>query len=123
MMRMIVFRAVPTIVFYIGFTYCIGSMFKSGFIAAISSIGYIIFYAAGYGKIGNRFSSTYWEYLSHDPGKLKHYFHYYDHEEFAFALQSYDTSLGKAVLCIGILVGLGVVYTAIAYLRTRKRDR
>ena len=61
MMRMIVFRAVPTIVFYIGFTYCIGSMFKSGITAAISSIGYIIFYAAGYGKIGNRFSSTYWE--------------------------------------------------------------
>ncbi len=123
MMRMIVFRAVPTIVFYIGFTYCIGSLFKSGIIAALSSIGYVIFYTVGNLMLRNRVAPIYWNYLSPDPKKLQSYFHYYDHEEFEFMLQSSNTSLGKAVLCIGILVGLGALYTAIAYLRTRKRDR
>jgi len=123
MMRMILFRAVPTIVFYIGFTYCIGSLFKSGIIAAFSSIGYIIFYAVASFMLRFRVAPTYWDYLSPDPEKLNDYFHYYDHEEFVYQLQRSETNLGKAVLCIGILVGLGVLYTAIAYLRTCKRDR
>ena len=74
----------------------------------------------------HRIAPIYWEYLSPDPRKLKMYFHCYDHmyvEEFEHTLQKYETSLGQAVLCIGILVGLGVVYTAIAYLRTRVRDK
>ena len=123
MLRMIIFRAIPTIVFYIGFTYCIGSLFKSGIIAALSSIGYIIFYAAGSLMIRHRIGSLYWNYLSPNPAKLQKYFHHYDLDDFENMLQTSDTDLGKAVLCIGILVGLGVIYSAIAYLRTRKRDR
>lgn len=123
MMRMILFRAVPAIVFYIGLTYCIGTLFKSGIIAALSSIGYVIFYAAGSFTLKFKIAPIYWDYLSPDPGKLKHYFHYYDHEEFELMLQRFDTNLEKAALCIGILVGVGVFYTVIAYLRTRKRDR
>ena len=72
-----------------------------------------------------RVAPIYWEYLSPNPRKLQGYFHYYDfdREEFEFALQIHDTNFEKAVLCIGILVGLGMVYTAVAYLRTRVRDK
>ena len=123
MMRHILFRAIPTIVFFIGFTYCVGSMFKSGFAAAVLSVCYVGLYCEA-GALRYRIGHIYWDYLSYIPDKLLYYFHHYDYEEeFEFALQTFDTSLAKAVLCIGILVGIGMVYTAIAYLRTRKRDR
>ena len=124
MMRHILFRAVPTIVFFIGFTYCVGSMFKSGFAAAVLSVCYVGLYCEA-GALRYRIGHIYWDYLSYNPEKLVGYFHQYDgyEEEFEFALQASDTNLGKALLCICILVGLGMVYTAIAYLRTRKRDR
>ncbi len=34
-----------------------------------------------------------------------------------------DTNLTKAAICIAVLVGVFVLYSTIAYLRTRKRDR
>ena len=123
MMRMIIFRAVPTIVFYIGFTYCIGSLFKSGIVAAICSIGYVIIYAAGYLMLRMRVAPTYWDYLSPTPNKLTLYFHYYDSEWFEGMLQQTDTSLEKAAFCICLLTGLGIIYSLVAYICTKVRDK
>jgi len=123
MLRMIIFRAVPLIVFYIGFTYFIGSLFKSGIAAAIGSISYVAFYAIGYLMLRLRVGEIYWDYLSPSPLKLTMYFHYYDHTEFEWLITTFQISMGDAILCISLLVGLGVIYSTIAYLCTRKRDR
>lgn len=126
MARLIVCRAIPTTFFYVCFTYCIGSVFKSSVAAAVTSIGYIVFYAVGKLMLRNRIASIFWEYLSPVPNKLTNYFHLYDcrnQREFEWSLQVVDTSLTKALICIFLLVGSGLVYSVIAYLCTRVRDK
>jgi len=123
MLRMIIFRAIPTIVFYIGFTYCIGSVFRSGIAAAIGSISYVAFYAVGYLMLRLRVGEFYWDYLSPSPTKLKMYFHTYDGPGFVNIKAIFQGYAKDVVLCISLLVGLGVIYSTIAYLCTRKRNR
>lgn len=122
LMRHLVFRAMPVILFYIGLTYCLGSLFKNGIAAAVFSVGYAVFYAVS-PRISHRIDSLYFDYLSPDPNKLWSYWHFYDSERFENTLVTMNTNLGKSVLCVCILVGLGVLYSTIAYLRTRKRER
>ncbi len=124
MARHIIFRGVPAIVFYIGFTYCIGNIFKNGIAAAVASISYILFnYRVGVVMFGVIGIPTYWNYFSHNPRKLSNFFHYYDHSSFNFMLRTYDTNLTKAVICICLLVGSGLIYSVISYLCTRVRDK
>ena len=123
LMRNLIFIAFPGILFYIAFTYCVGSVFKSGLGAAACSVGYVIFNYLAVRKLSIRFDLFFGAYLSPTPDKLCYYLHFYDTDLFETTLTTMDTSLGKAVLCIGILVGLGVLYSTIAYFRTRKRDR
>ncbi len=123
MMRHLIFRALPAVLFYIGFTYLMGSLFRSGVAAALCSIGYAVFYVVMVSRLRFRLDPFYFNYLSPNPSKLSQYLHYYDSEWFENIIASKNTSLGKAALCVCILVGLAVVYSAIAYLRTRTRDR
>lgn len=123
LMRHVIFRAMPAVLFYIGLTYCVGSLFRSGILASVCSVGYIILYYTTNYMLRNRVNPLYFDYLSPSPKKLLYYLHYYDSELFEGVLVQMDTDLGKAALCVCILVGLAVAYSAIAYLRTRKRDR
>ncbi len=123
LMRHVIFKAMPNVLFYIGFTYCVGSLFRSGILASVCSVGYIILYYVTNYMLRNRVNPLYFDYLSPSPKKLFYYLHYYDSELFEGVLVQMDTDLGKAALCVCILVGLAVAYSAIAYLRTRKRDR
>lgn len=122
LMRHIIFLAMPAILFYIGFTYCLGTLFKSGFAAGVLPIAYVIYTYIDvmiYGWVRN----IYTDYLQPIPNKSSHYFHYYDSEWFESMLVLEDTNLTKAAICIAILVGVFVLYSTIAYLRTQKRDR
>ncbi len=126
MARLILCRAVPTTIFYVCFTYCIGSVFKSSVVAAVTSIGYVVFYAVGKLMLRQRIHSMFWDYLSPVPDKLTNYFHCYDcrnQHEFEILLEMDDTNLTKAVICICLLVGSGLVYSVITYLCTRVRDK
>ncbi len=123
LMRIYFFTAIPPILFYIAFTYFLGALFRSGIPAAVVSIGYVLFNSEVYYKIRFRIDPRYGEYLKPYPDKLMAYFYHYDTKDFESTLKMLDTSLGKAALCICILVGLAVVYSAIAYIRTRTRDR
>ncbi len=122
-LRIYVFTALPGMFFYIAFTYFLGALFRSGIPAAIVSIGYVLFNSAVYTRIRFRIDPRYGEYLKPYPDKLLQYFYRYDTDSFEDTLHTFDVNLTKVVSCIGFFVCLVVVYTAIAYLRTRKRDR
>ena len=125
LMRHVIFRAFPALLFYIGFTYCVGSLFRSGAAAAICSIGYMIFYVVARSRLQFRVHPFYFDYLSPNPHKLERYLHFYDSDPYQFdsTVRMANTNLTKAAICVCILVGLGALYSTIAYLRTRKRDR
>ena len=123
MMRHLIFRIIPALLFYIGFTYCAGSLFRSGIAAALCSIGYVVFVVVMTARLRFRVDPFYFDYLSPTPNKLSKYLHWYDSELFEDQIVSLETSFCKAAICVCILVGLGVLYSAIAYLRTRNRDR
>ena len=123
-LRYVVFLAIPSLTFYITFTYAIGSIFKSGWVGAIAGMGHVIAYFMGnlmlrmqVGEIG-RF---YFEYLCPIPTKLRSYLYAFDTADVAVHMERSETSLGKAAACVGVLLGVSVIYSAVSYLCQRKR--
>ena len=119
--RLDLFDAMPTLLFYIGLTYMIGSIFKNGIPAAILSIGYVIAYYVFSLMFRFRISPTYFDYFSPIPYNLRRYFHYYDTEWWEGMVKNYDLTIGKVAICIGFLVGVGVLCSLISHLCVRKR--
>lgn len=121
LLRVDIFVGMPSLLFYIGLTYCVGALFKNGIPAAIISMGYAIMYYASYLMFRRRIAEVYFEYLSPIPKKLRGFFQWYDTDRFEMGLEHYDTSLLDATLCIVFLVGIGALFSLVAYRRIRKR--
>ena len=117
--------SLPCMLFYVGLTYMIGALFHSGIVAAFGGFGYVILYRAllifkaylVYTK-DNTTVKFYFEYLSHIPDKLSNYLFRLGTE----IDQTMDTSLGEATICLCILAGFFAVFSAVSYLRIRKRE-
>ncbi len=123
LLRIFIFTAIPPILVNIAFTYCFGTLFRSGIPAAVVSVGYGILNTVVYQRLRLRMNPLYFDYVSPPQLKLFGYLYYYDTDKFEQALEQFETDIGKAALCVCILVGLAVLCSSIAYLRTRKRDR
>lgn len=114
----------PCMLFYVGLTYMIGTIAKSGLIAAFGGFGYVLLYmvmllfrvSLVYVK-GNKAAILYYDYLCHIPGKLNDYLFFYE----VNSMWAGDTSLGKALLCIAFLAGCFVVFAVVSYLCIYKR--
>lgn len=120
--RLDIFVAMPTVLFYIGITYLVGALFKNGIPAAVTSIGYVIAFYMGFLMFRFRVDPLYFDYLSPVPWKLRQYFHYYQTEWWSDFIVRNDLSIGKVAICIAFLSGVGIVGSLIAYLCTRKRN-
>ena len=123
-MRYVVFLAIPSLTFYITFTYVIGSIFKNGWVGAIAGMGHVVAYFMGYlmlrlqvGEIGK----FYFNYLSPIPNRLRDYLYSFDTADAALMQKTTETSLGKAAACVGVLLGVSLIYSAVSYLCQRKR--
>lgn len=122
-LRTYFFVALPSILFYIGVTYLIGSVFKSGIASAISGIGYAIFFFVSYLMFRGRIADVYFNYLSPIPYNLRRYFHYYDSIWFEeLAVERYSLTVVDPILCISFLVGVPLLCLAAAYWKQTKRD-
>lgn len=121
-LRADVFVAMPCLVFYIGVTYLIGTLFKNGMIASVAGFGYTLFFYIAFLMYRFRIAAEYFDYFSPVPWKLRRYFHFYGTEWFENALGGMDTSLSEALFCIAFLVGVGILCLAVSYLRLRKRE-
>lgn len=128
LLRYFIFTAIPTILFYVAFTYCIGALFRSGIPAAVVSIGYVVLNTVVYKRLRFRMNPFYFDYLAPSPQQLEEYFYSINRDligqtEVDGLLKMLDTNLEKAVLCICYLAGLTLIYSTIAYIFTRGRDR
>ena len=122
-LRIDIFVAIPTLLFYIGITYFIGSICKNGIPAAVASIAYIIFFYASYLMFRFRIAAAYFDYFSPIPRNLRHYFHYYDTEWFDGMISLYDLTIFKIMISICFLVGVGTLCSFGSYLCIRRRNQ
>ena len=116
-------RALPCIIFFIGLTYSLGALFRSGIPAAIGGMGYALAAFAAYMVLRLQLKDIqfYFDYLSPIPNKLNMYLYMIGTEGFESFIQSQNTSLLHALVCIGIMAGTGALCVLISYLRMRKR--
>lgn len=125
MLRWTLACVLPCMLFYVGLTYMIGSIAKSGLVAAFGGFGYVLLYMVMlmfrvtlvYVK-GYKAAILYYDYLCHLPGKLNDYLFFYE----VNSIWAGDVSFGKAAICVAFLVGCFAVFTAVSYLRIRKRE-
>ena len=114
----------PTTLFYITFTYFLGSIFNSGLISAIGSMAHVIAtYVCGF-QLRFRIPDIYHDYFSiNNASKLRMYFYYHpwDAEYKSFVI-SQGTSFKDAALCFSFVVGLAVICSVVSYIRVRKRS-
>lgn len=119
--RQILVLATPCIVFYTCLTYFVGTLCQSSIGAAVCSLAlaigsyvYDLFYIYNDG--------IFMEYLRPScPLKLMYYMYYYDSEWFEWMLDTFDTSLSKAILCYAFLIGCAVLFSAFAHFRVKNR--
>lgn len=117
--------ALPHILFYVGLTYFLGTVFQNGVAAACGGFAYaIVFFVAFllYRHSVSALAETYFEYLSPMPNKLRHYFSYLGLENEPQMFARYDTSLSKALLCVSFLVGVCALCSLVSYAFIRKRE-
>lgn len=134
MLRTTISGALPCVLFFVGLTYLLGALFKSGLAAAIGGFGYVaaaylMFYFKNtliYQK-GYRWALDYFAYFTHVPEKLQYYLLIFridgepEPEELG-ALFWANTSFSKALFCIAFMVGCSAIFTAISYWRVRRRE-
>lgn len=124
--RWTIAASLPCILVCVGLTYFIGALFRSGLVASIGGLGYVIFHNAMmlyYVPLvltkGFKPAKIYFHYLSYRPNKLI---------EYLFTVESggggilVQTSLGEALLCIGFLVGLCLLCSIVSYFLLRRRE-
>lgn len=121
-LRLDFFVAFPGVLMYLGLTYCIGSIFKNGILAAIASTGYVIFWYMFRLIFSWRVDRIFFDYLAPTPQKLRNYFHYYDSEWAEGIWEMFDVTIGDVAICTGLLIGIGVLCSLVSYLCLRKRS-
>lgn len=120
LLRSDAYRIIPCVIFYVCFTYLIGALFHSRIAAAVGGLSYAVFcYANALFNVTKE--GWFIEYVTPNPTKLSFYMHYYDTEWFENTLNVMKTSTFDAFVCIALLIGLGVVFATLSYLRIRKR--
>lgn len=115
--------AMPIILFYVGLTYLIGAVFHSGWIATFGGLGYVVanyIFAMLYQY--RRAYQTYFGYFSPRPLKLTNYFFNLGTTDGALWNAMDGTSLGKALVCIGFLIGVCLLCSIVSYVQLSRRE-
>ncbi len=113
----------PCILMYVGLTYAVGNLLKSGIAGAVVGMGYVVSFYVGYlmlmpnGKFG-----VYFNYLSPVPHMTRHYLAAFDRANPEMYLEMMKVTLGKAAIGFGVLVGAALIYYAVSYWRVRRRE-
>lgn len=123
--------ALPCVLFYVGLTYMVGTLFRSGIAAAVTGFGSIILFVVlqlfkmNLTRVQNiKAAEFYFDYFCHTPDKLKGFLFFWNIEGGweQMAMRPFYTSLGKAALSFAILMGLFAVFAAVSYWRVHKRE-
>ena len=125
LLRMNLCMALPQILFFVGVTQLLGSLFRNGFAASIGGIAYAL---ASYALLGRfRYSGSeawyaYYQYFSPMPEKLRYYLLFLGWTNEQEMLELYGCSFGKAAFCIAFLTGVFVACACRSYCLVRRRE-
>lgn len=115
------FRAWPCIVFYIGLTYCLGSLLKNGAFASIGSLAYVLtVYAADFLIVSK--DNIFFNYFSPQSSIARDYFYYYDTEWFEVITQRANINYLHVSIGILFLLGVGIICAYFSLHLTSKRS-
>ena len=117
LMRIIVFIAFPSILFYVGVTFLFGCILHSGLSASIVSIAYIVFNRLQ-PRIRGFIPPLYEDYFSPLPHKLTNYLYWYDTYSF-----NPNLSLKDAALAFLFQPAVFLLTLIVSYILIRKRDK
>jgi len=117
LMRIIVFIAFPSILFYVGVTFLFGCILHSGLSASIVSIAYIVFNRLQ-PRIRGIILPLYEDYFSPLPHKLTNYLYWYDTYSF-----NPNLSLKDAALAFLFQPAVFLLTLIVSYILIRKRDK
>lgn len=118
LIRYIVFIAFPIVLFYIGVTYLLGCVFRSGLYSSIISIGYAVFVTVQRTVLRFAVPDVYADYLAPRPQMLGDYLYWYDTYSFNPNLSLKDAALAflfQPAVFLLTLIG--------SYILIRKRDK
>ena len=114
--------ALPGILFYIAFTYLVGSLFQNGIAAAIASVGYALCHYVSFLILWSDLPAVLFDYLSPTPLKLRRYFRLFGTEWFEASVKNNGTTLGDALFCIIFLVSVTILFSAVSCMKVQKRS-
>ena len=123
LLRHVVFRLFPPVVLYVGMTFFFGCISRSGIVASLCSLAYMVVYMLQSNVLRWVTPELYNDYFSPVPDKLEMYLYQYDSYDFEYLVRYFNTSLEKAALCVLFLVGVGAFLMLISYIATRRRNR
>jgi len=123
LIRCVIFMLLPPIMLYVGLSYVLGCTFRSGIVASIGSIAYMMVCRLLQTIFIWSVPKVYHDYFSPVPDKLMDYLYYYDSYGFASHIRSYNTSFGKAAFCFIFPIMLFSFFIIISHIITKKRDK
>ncbi|MBQ3002905.1 MAG: hypothetical protein IJB88_08090 [Clostridia bacterium] len=116
-------RVVPCVLFHVCLTYAVGTFVKHSATTSAICMAYVIANYVYDARFNVADKGIYVRYLiPTDPRKLMDYLYYFDSEWFEWMIETFDTSLGDALLALSVMLGSAVIFCTAAYLRTRKRS-
>lgn len=122
LLRLEICVALPNILFYLGLTYLLGTIFHSGTASAVCGLGVA---AADYVfslMYRNHDFPTYFGYFSPRPDKLAMYFFFMDTPDELLCWGIMGTSLSRALLALTWLIGFFLCCSVGSYCLLRRRE-
>lgn len=117
--KYVLFIGMPCIMMYVGLTYVVGNLLKSGIAGAAAGMGHVVgFYVFYLFFSAQQKFPIYFDYLAPIPKELRQYVYSFD-----MVYQSANgTPFWKAAIGFGVLVGAALIYYAVSYWRVRRRE-
>ena len=112
---------IPGILIFMGVTFLVGNLTKSGTIGTITGIVYILFEYLTKTFLNFRMPQFYHDYLTPAPYNLYHYWAYYDTEWFDVKWPHNPFTTGQMLLCLLSLYSIIIICSVTSYLCIRKR--
>ena len=121
LLREFFISGIPGILIFIGVTFFVGNLAKSGMVGMITGITYVLFEYLTKTFLRYRMPQFYHDYMTPTPYNLYNYWAYYDTKWFDVKWPHNPFSTNQMFLCLGIMYSAFIVFVIGSYLSVRRR--
>lgn len=122
LLRMDLLFCLPSLLYYIGIVYLIGSLLRSGKAAAIGGFAHVIAFYFYRSRFRWQATPNYFDYFSPIPDHLHHFASYAGVEGAEKTLQMFDTKVSDVLICLSFLLGVFALGMLLSYFTIRRRE-